>query len=76
MENPAKVPRKLRPRPDKVTFKDRDRWNEELRTISATLSVLKQLPAHRRPPTHKQDVADIEHRLAELRAWLDGGTNA
>ena len=76
MENPAKVPRKLRPRPDKVTFKDRDRWNEELRTISATLSKLNQLPAHRRKPTHKQDVAALEHQLAQLGAWLDGGTNA
>lgn len=71
-KNPATVPRKLRPRPDKVTFQDRARWNEELRTIPAKVAELKQLRAHRRKPTHKQDVAGLEHRLAELKAWLDG----
>ena len=71
-KNRATVPQKLRPRPDKVTFQDRARWNEELRTIPAKVAELKQLRAHRRKPTHKQDVAGLEHRLAELKAWLDG----
>lgn len=74
-KNPATVARKLRPRTDKVTFQDRVRWNEELRTISATLSELKQLPAHRRKPTHREEVANLEHRQAELGLWLDGGPN-
>ena len=71
-KNPATVARTLRPRPDKVTIQDRARWNEELRTIPAKVAELKELRAHRRKPTHKQDVADLEHRLAELKAWLDG----
>ena len=59
-----------------MTFKDRERWNEELRTNVAELSELKRIAAHRRTQDHKQRVADIEHRQAELRAWLDGGGNA
>lgn len=75
-QNPATVPRRLRPKPDKVTYQDRLRWNEEIQTLNTKIAELKQLRPYRRKPTHTQDVADIEHRLHELRAWLDGGGNA
>ncbi len=74
-KNPATVPPKLRPRPDKVTYQDRGRWNEELRDISAELSELKQLAAYHRKPDHQERIANLEHRKAELEAWLDGGPN-
>jgi hypothetical protein len=75
-KNPATVARTLRPKPGKVTFQDRARWNGEIQTLRTKVAELKQLPAHRRKPTHKQDVAALEHQLAQLGAWLDGGTNA
>ena len=70
-ENPATVPRKLRPRPDKVTFQDRARWNEELRYIESLIAPIKRAPVYKRKKREKE-LAELEHRKAELKAWLDG----
>ena len=58
-----------------MTYQDRGRWNEELCDISAELSELKQLAAYHRKPDHQKRIANLEHRKAELEAWLDGGPN-
>jgi DNA-binding transcriptional MocR family regulator len=73
---PAAVARTLAPRPDKMTYQDRARWSEELRKIPAELSELNLVLNHRRKPNHKQRIADLQHRQAELKAWLDGRTGA
>ena len=74
-KNPATVASKPKPRPPKVVFQDRVRWNEELRSILAELSELKQLAAYHRKPDHQERIANLEHRKAELEVWLDGGPN-
>jgi hypothetical protein len=73
-QNPATVPGKLRPRPDKVTFQDRARWNEELRHIESLIASIERTPVYRRKKREKE-LAELEHRQAELDAWLDGGPN-
>jgi hypothetical protein len=59
-----------------MTYQDRARWSEELRKIPAELSELNLVLNHRRKPNHKQRIADLQHRQAELKAWLDGRTGA
>jgi hypothetical protein len=71
-KNRATVPQKLRPRPDKVTFQDRARWNEELRYIESLIASIKRAPVYKRKKREKE-LAELEHRKAELDAWLDGG---
>lgn len=72
-KNPATVARTLRPRPDKVTFQDRFRWSDELRNIQSKISELKLLAVYHRKPDHQEQIANLEHKKAELEAWLDGG---
>jgi hypothetical protein len=74
-KNPATVARKLKPRPGKVTYQDRGRWSDELRNIQSRISELKQLAAYHRKPDHQEQIANLEHRKAELETWLDGGPN-
>jgi hypothetical protein len=70
-KNPATVARTLRPRPDKVTIQDRARWNEELRFIESLIASIKRTPFYKRKKREKE-LAELEHRKAELKAWLDG----
>jgi hypothetical protein len=74
-KNPATVARALRPRPARETYRDRDRWNGDLRDIEARLAELKQLATYHRKPDHQEQIAKLEHRKAELERWLDGGPN-
>jgi hypothetical protein len=74
-KNPATVPSKLRPRPDKVTYQDRGRWSDELRNTETQISELKLLAPYHRKPDHQEQIAKLELRKAELQRWLDGGPN-
>jgi hypothetical protein len=74
-KKPATVARALRPRPAKETYRDRDRWNGDLRDIEARLAELKQLATYHRKPDHQEQIAKLELRKAELQRWLDGGPN-
>jgi hypothetical protein len=75
-KNAVAVARTLRPRPDKVTFRDKTRWNEELSNITAQLKELKLVAHYNQQQDHQERIANLEHRKAELEAWLDGGTEA
>jgi hypothetical protein len=75
-KNPATVPSKLRPRPDKVTYQDRGRWSDELRNIPAQLNELKLVAHYNQQPDHQERIANLEHRKDQLTVWLDGGTEA
>ena len=74
-KTPATVVRVLRPRPARETYRDRDRWNGDLRDIEARLSELKFLAVYNRKPDHQEQIANLEHRKVELQTWLDGGPN-
>jgi hypothetical protein len=71
-QNGVVTPPVLREKPSKETFKDRDRWNQNLQAVEAEISQLTKLPAHHREPDHQEKLVELRHSAFELKCWLDG----
>ena len=72
-QNVVVVPPELRNAPTKTTYKDRDRWNEDLKQIRSQIAILTKQPSHHRKPDHSENLAKLKRQETETIQRLDGG---
>jgi hypothetical protein len=72
-QNVVVVPPELRNALPKETYKDRDRWNEDLKQVRSKIATLTEQPFHHRKPDHKEKLAELKRQETEITQRLDGG---
>jgi hypothetical protein len=72
-QNVVVVPPELRNALPKETYKDRDRWNEDLKQVRSKIATLTEQPFHHRKPDHSEKLAELKRQETEIIQRLDGG---